>query len=165
MIFLTLSRIIDEIESHCANKIKGCKWEGEFGNLVFHLNECSFESVPCDACQFIVLRQNLKHHHTNECIQRVVVCQHCQIQFLHSGIEAHKGSIVDFKWTANKLIEKCEETISDCPFEIYGCEEKIARKNIDNHVNSPKHIRILLKEIVSLNEKVRKLEQLSKKNF
>jgi len=117
------SRIVQSLYVLCANKMKGCEWQGEVSKIVNHLKSsdgCEFEDVTCPVdCGTTMQRQYLSSHLENECMRRMVDCQYCNITGEHQFIEGeHK--------------DQCSKFPIGCPNK---CEaDNMPRDNIDEHI-------------------------------
>ena len=82
-----LQRTLNEMEVYCSNKELGCKWKGEFGKLLQHLNvesetnnyeeSCLFTSIECTFCRKNIQRQDLAEHKSKKCPLRPYSCDYC----------------------------------------------------------------------------------------
>ncbi len=103
----------------CANHDKGCEWQNTLKEYFTHLNnDCQKQVIKCpfDDCAFETEREKMEEHKKN-CDFRKVECSYCHDYFIFSALDFH--------------LTECQKFILDCPL---GCEEKIAREDVDRHI-------------------------------
>jgi len=115
-------RTIRSLRVSCANKERGCKWEGEVSNIANHLedsNSCQFQDVKCpNHCRDVLQRQHLAEHVENKCVRRKISCKYCCF-------------IEEYCIVEGGHMEKCPKLPLSCP---NNCEPaKIPREDIDKH--------------------------------
>jgi len=145
-------RAVRSLHVFCANKEKGCEWQGEVNYVINHLesnNGCHFEKITCsNDCGKCFERQYLTSHIENECIRRKVECQHCHITGEHQFISGeHNKQCPKYPIACPNICEigniprdKIQEHMKMCPLELVqceyhtvGCEEKIVCKDLKKH--------------------------------
>ncbi|XP_065907521.1 TNF receptor-associated factor 5-like [Dysidea avara] len=146
------NRTIRSLHVFCANKKKGCEWQGEVNNIVDHLTKstgCQLEEVICsNNCGQTLQRQLLTSHVEAKCPRRKVDCQYCHItgecQFVKGE---HKEQCPKFPTACPNKCEvgsvprdDVEEHMKMCPLELIqcryhmvGCEERMPRKDQKKH--------------------------------
>lgn len=119
-VFLDRSRKqeILSLKVFCYNKHHGCSWMGELASLdKDHLQNCNFKLIVCDNCHEKVPNMLRGEHLANKCRKRSYQCPHCNKVGMYDDIE-------------DKHLLECPECPIQCP---NGCEEKIMRKETDDH--------------------------------
>ena len=149
-----MKREIKSLYIYCANKEKGCKWQGELNDINNHLgnsDSCRFEEVKCsNECGKMIQRRYLTSHVETECPRRKVNCQYCHDTGEHQFIEGqHKeecpklplpcpnkcevGSVPREDMEAHR--KKCPLEMIQCEYHSVGCEVRMARKDQEEHDN------------------------------
>ena len=147
-------REIKSLHIYCANKEKGCEWQGELNDINNHLGNsdgCQFEVVKCfNECGKVIQRQYLTSHVETECPRRKVNCQYCHDTGEHQFIEGqHKeecpklplpcpnkcevGNIPYKGMEAHR--KECPLEMIQCEYYSVGCEVRMARKDQEKHEN------------------------------
>ena len=147
--YVALNREIRELHVYCANKEKGCKWQGEINNINNHLYGCLFGEVKCsNECGKMIQRRYLASHVETECPRRKVNCQYCHDTGEHQFIEGqHKeecpklplpcpnkcevGSVSREDMEAHR--KECPLEMIQCEYYSVGCEVRMARKDMEEH--------------------------------
>ena len=159
---ILIKNIINSKETYCKNKEKGCNWQGLFKDLPDHLNNiCPKEIIQCTfkECKERIERSQLELHKLT-CEYRLVKCEDCQNEFPYSVIILHKnlcnkmkikcnqncGLILQRDLLKNHIQNDCPNTIVDCLFKKYGCEEKVFRKELRDKLNKNmiKHMSLVI---------------------
>jgi len=136
----------------CANKERGCEWQGELNDISSHLGNsdgCQFEDVKCsNECGKMLQRRYLTSHVETECPGRIIKCELCQISGRHQFIEGeHKKQCPKLPISCpnkcrfrNIAREDMEAHRKECPLEMVqceyhnvGCEERMMRKRKKKH--------------------------------
>ncbi|XP_065901673.1 TNF receptor-associated factor 4-like [Dysidea avara] len=127
-------REIRSLHVMCANKERGCEWQGELNDIYNHLGNsdgCQFEDVKCsNECGEMLQRQYLTSHVETQCPHRIVRCKLCHILGQHFFIKKkHMEQCPKLHITCpNKcgigklLREDMEAHRKDCPFDMVQCE-------------------------------------------
>ena len=115
-------RAIKNLRVFCANKDKGCGWEGEVNDIGGHLGNsdgCQFEEMKCsNDCGLMLQRQHLPSHVDNECPCREVHCQYCSAAGQHQFI-------------MGEHVDECAKVPLPCP---NNCEvDSILREDMAVH--------------------------------
>lgn len=142
-----ISDIIKKQKIYCKNKDKGCQWIGLYELYNNHMkDDCLFQEIKCknEECDCHLLRKDYEEHqkvceyslmvcpqcnqsmskkkmqdHENECPKKQVKCE-CGLELFREELEKHK-------------VNDCIEQETECSFNIYGCKERIKRKEIEKH--------------------------------
>ena len=157
-----LGRFLDELEVWCSHKKEGCEWTGKLGKLTEHLNHtpsspesqltgCALVDVECShGCGGRMLRRCIEEHEAEKCKERPYSCDYCQDY--HSTFEdvteVHHLECGQYPVSCpNKCqesmfdrrdlethSEQCPLAVIDCPFHYAGCETKLPRKDMPEHI-------------------------------
>ena len=147
---------------HCVNKDEGCEWKGELGELDNHLNlknlavdnelqGCAFANIKCGYCCETLTRKDLQHHKNELCDKRPFSCEYC------NKYESTYDDVIHNHWPVcgshpvkcpNKcgiffhrldleghVKNDCPLSVVECDFSYAGCDVKLARKDMPEHVN------------------------------
>ena len=150
--YKALDREIRELHIYCANKERGCEWQGELNNINYHLGNndgCQFEEVKCsNECGKMIERRYLTNHVETECPRRKVSCLYCHGTGEHHFIEGqHKKQCPKIPLPCpnncgaeNISYEHIEAHRKECPYEMVdceyfnvGCQERMTRKDQEKH--------------------------------
>ncbi len=186
---------INKLMIRCSHNEEGCEWVGELGDLRTHLDSkqgCAYEQVGCpcgcmtldeELCRFRgarVRRKDLKDHLKNECDQRRYNCKYCGKEDTYKNItEYHYDVCPDFPFDCPNECgvteikqkdlpahqEQCPLEPEQCPFQEAGCETRLVRKDLEEHLTSQskQHLLLTLRKTQSveqeLRERCRRLEE------
>ena len=151
-----LSRSLKEKKVRCTHREDGCKWVGELAALDEHLEltrrtaqGCSNSKlILCKYCHVSYLRSFLEAHES-KCLKRPIICKYCNLfQCLrhelaehlavcdHYPVVCHKGCgvTVTRKSLDNHIRNWCSFTIVECDYAYAGCDVKMPRKDMKDHV-------------------------------
>ena len=165
-------RKVNQLKIYCTNHRDGCGWEGEQGGLKSHLDSdrgCGYVEVTCTnkGCGERVRRKDLQTHLQEKCYYRPYECEHCGHKDTCTAITGEKGNVQN-----QSHYSKCPEyplacpnrcgvtgirrrAMPDhhsscpleplhCPFKDAGCTEKIARKDMEDHMTASQQKHVLL---------------------
>ena len=126
-------REVKELKIYCTNHEEGCEWEGKLGELKRHLESdkgCGYVEVTCSnkECRAEMMRSDLKTHLQEEC-DSLDCPNKCGVTGIRrTFMPGHRNT--------------CPLEPFNCPFKDAGCNEKIARKDMEDHMtaNQQKHI-------------------------
>ena len=171
-------REVNELKIRCTNHREGCGWVGELGGLKSHLDSnegCGYEQVPCTnkECREEVRRKDLHNHEQEKCNYRCFMCEFCGHKDNYKAITGHHYSecpeyplacpnrcgVTGIRRRAMPdHHNSCPLEPLDCPFKNSGCTEKIARKDMEDHMtaNQQKHI---LQSLQSLEQSTKDIKQ------
>ena len=160
MRYLPLKRKISFFQVYCTYQEQGCDVISTVGELDAHKGVCSFASLVCSqGCGETVLRKEMPRHCKEECLKRKVQCQHC-------------GKMDYFLVISGKHMKTCEEYPMRCPkgcalqnlikrkdlashakvcpleqvhctFRDVGCNEVVARKDLNSHLESNLQVHLM----------------------
>ena len=155
-----LKRSLYEFKVYCSNKKRGCRWIGKLGELENHLNSnptdvrqlegCMAVQVNCLHCSKQFQRSIVNVHQQDQCPKRPFSCAHCK------NFNSHYDDVASNHWPIcgyypvqcpNKcgkapqrqnlkkhIANDCPLTVVDCSFMHVGCEVKLPRKDMPNHL-------------------------------
>ena len=144
----------------CTYQKSGCEWTGELGELDRHLNlypkpdkqliGCAFAAVACTRCCKYFQRRHVHVHEIDSCPQRPFSCDYCE------DYCSVYEDVVNNHWPVCKCFpvpcpNKCRAsperqnvethvntvcplTVINCDFHYAGCEIKLLRKDMPNHL-------------------------------
>ena len=189
------------LQVYCTNKKEGCEWTGELGTLDKHLNVspeqekvlegCQYAEIKCVHCLESVQRKILGHHQNELCSKRPFSCEYCHsYKSTYEDVTCNHWQVCDCypiqcpnrcgetpkrENLDSHLENRCPLTIIQCDFQYAGCEAKLARKDMQTHINDSliTHISMLavshrqqqrknqelVQEVEELKEKVDRLTQ------
>ena len=167
-----LSRILKEKIVKCTHKREGCKWVGELSALDTHLDVtrrvegCHFKHIPCSYCR-LLFRSDVIVNHESVCSRKPVICEYCNVyQCLRHELPQHWEDcplypIVCPKGCGAKItrisLDKhfrnwCPWSIVDCEFAYAGCEVRMHRRCMKNHLDEEikDHLDLMTKKFSSM---------------
>ena len=135
-----------------------CDWVGQLGQLDNHLNldpppekqlkGCRFAEIKCKFCHKLFLRQQLNTHQQRDCPKRPFKCKYCGHKDTHErGITDHVPMCpkhpmpcpncqqpYERQTLEHHINEKCPLTPVPCDYHVVGCEVKLARQDMQDHI-------------------------------
>ena len=176
---------VKQLKIHCTNHREGCGWVGELGGLKSHLDMgCGYVKITCtnEGCGERVSRKDLQTHLQEKCYYRPYKCEHCGHNDTYIAITGetaylsipqatchysecpeyplpcpHRCGVTGIRRRAMPHhCSSCRLEPLDCPFKDAGCTEKIARKDMEDHMtaNQQKHTLLTLQTLQQSNEQV-----------
>ena len=155
-------RSLKELEVRCSHREDGCEWSGKLGNYEQHLNKdpppenqltgCLFLKVECTHnCGSTFQRQHMAAHQDKECPERPYSCEYCHEYYSSFEIvtEIHYPYCNQFpipcpnkcredpfqrQEIESHLREECPLTPVSCPLHYAGCEVRLPRKEMPEHM-------------------------------
>ena len=145
---------------YCSKREKGCEWKGELGQLDKHLNlnpqddneleGCEFAEIECSYCSSVIVRSQLLHHKKELCDKRPFSCEYC------NEYESTYDDVVHNHWPVcgchpvqcpnecgafpqrqmldDHVENECPLTVVECHFHYAGCEVKLPRRSMPDHL-------------------------------
>ena len=111
-------REIMNLKIYCDQQEKGCGWKGELKDRDTHNQTCGFVEETCkNGCGEILMRKDMENHMQENCNNRNVDCDYCKTIVTFKFLEDHFG--------------QCEMYPVECEY----CEEKVPRKEVNQHVS------------------------------
>jgi len=86
-------RLIRNLQVFCANKEKGCKWQGELNSIMSHLTtECLYREANCQYCNTPGEHQSIEGQHKEKCSKFPLPCpNNCSANSIpRDHIDEHK---------------------------------------------------------------------------
>ncbi|CAI8000654.1 TNF receptor-associated factor 4, partial [Geodia barretti] len=189
-----LERSLGEFEVWCSHKKEGCIWTGKLGEYEQHLHQnrspenqltgCQFVAVECEhGCGEWFQRHHIASHQNQHCTKRPYSCKYCQkFEATYKYVTTcHYYECDNFPVTCpNKcrkdpfkrhalykhVKDECPLTEIDCPLHYAGCEVRLPRKDMPEHMtDTATHLTLLATVIQSLlkeNHELRKQNELLK---
>ena len=135
-----------------------CDWVGELGQLDSHLNidpppetqleGCQFAMIKCKFCPSFFQRRKLNDHQHKYYSMRPFTCRHCSHRDTHeNGVKKHLPicpkypepcpnclRIYERQKLDHHINEKCPLTLVPCDYHVVGCEVKLARQDMQDHI-------------------------------
>ena len=186
---------------YCVNKEDGCEWKGELGELDNHLNlnpqdrddkeleGCEFAEIECSYCSDFIKRNELLHHKNELCDKRYFSCEYCNKyestydDVFHNHwpvcgcypVQCPKdcGAFPRRKDVDSHVQNECPLTVVECDFHYAGCEVRLPRRNMPEHLKDglvahfsllavshkrqQKEIKVLTKEVKRLKTQTKQL--------
>ena len=174
----TLERQINQRKVYCLLRNDGCMWTGEVNKMSDHLDihglgnnaqPCLLFPRPCEYCGEYVRRNSMTAHKEN-CDFRPRTCKFCNEEVSKEHLKDHYKkctscpvcctnvpcSEVMTRFILSYHLKKCKWSLMDCKFKHAGCNARIYRKDMDEHLqsNMEKHL-----DLVSLELEKQKLRQ------
>ena len=145
---------------YCSKKEIGCEWTGELRQLDIHLNlinpkdnetdGCQFADITCSYCSEFIRRNQLIHHKNELCDKRPFSCEYC------NDYESTYEDVIHNHWPicgshpvqcpnkCGKFLQRkdlkshehkdCPLAVVKCDFSYAGCEVKLRRKDMLDHI-------------------------------
>ncbi len=156
-----LQRMLNQKQVYCKHKVDGCEWTGELSKFAEHFNSpgeetgesrlegCPYVALKCSTCEKLIKRAEFKAHEVR-CSDDTYTCEYCNsFTSTYSDVinnhwpkckshpvpcpnecgEDLKRSEVDMHVTC-----ECELTVVQCDFADSGCEVKLTRIEMADHV-------------------------------
>ena len=151
-------RQINELQVYCLHKRHGCSWVGELGKLPKHLEQdksdgdCKFVQLSCSLlCGKTIFRCELEEHLTMECPLRVCVCEYCGFSSTYEDVATkHYSDCPSYpvvcpnscskeklkRSSLDRHLLDCPDEIVSCSFNEMGCEERMKRRCLQEHIEA-----------------------------
>ena len=192
-----LERYLKEQEVWCSKEKAGCVWKGKLGEYEQHLNRnpspenqltgCQFVEVECEhGCGEWFQRRHVISHQNQECPDRPYTCEYClEYESTFEGVtEIHYFDCKMYLVTCrNKcredpfkrqeigehISDECPLTKVNCPLHYAGCEVRLPRKDMPEHMrDTVTHLTLLAtvtQTLLKENQKLQvNIEYLNKEN-
>ena len=183
-----LERYLKEQEVWCSKKEEGCEWKGKLGEYEQHLNRnpspenqltgCQFVEVECKhGCGEWLQRHHITSHQNEECPERPYSCEYCcEYESTFEDVtKNHHHQCNKFPVTCpNKCREtpferqkvenhvkvECPLTEVNCPLHYAGCEVRLPRKDMPEHMrDTVTHLTLLAAVTQTLLKENQELKQ------
>eukprot|EP00301_Raphidiophrys_heterophryoidea_P000963 c10480_g1_i1.p1 GENE.c10480_g1_i1~~c10480_g1_i1.p1 ORF type:complete len:431 (-),score=72.18 c10480_g1_i1:343-1635(-) len=152
---LAIERRVGNLVLECENRKNGCNVAVTRFTKTEHEISCEFSQVKCSlGCGGVQCRKDLAEHESSSCIFRKKGCsQECGVQVRVCEEEVHiaKDCVNTMIDCPNSCGEKttrgsmhfhtaqCQLQPLDCLYKEQGCNERILRKDFDEHISKPIH--------------------------
>jgi hypothetical protein len=145
-----VDKVIGKKTVYCKNKKNGCLWIGPLSDLSSHRKTgCSCEVIKCTNrdCNQYLRREELAEH-GRDCEYKEIECpNYCGailngLNYNFHGEDCPKlpiscpqlcGALLERKQKDSHL-KDCRNTIVECEFKKFGCEERIKKGELDDHI-------------------------------
>ena len=154
-----LQRTLNGLMIHCPHRADGCSWMDELSKLKQHLNRmpsgetrlegCGHTDVLCQYCKKFIPRQYIPTHETETCPKKPYICQYCGHSSVLDDIRENHwlvcpqfpvpcpyecGERPQRQALEYHVEKKCLLAPLQCVFRYAGCEIKITRRDMANHL-------------------------------
>ena len=157
-----LERYLRDFEVLCVFKKNGCDWRGKLGEYEQHLNQnpspenqltgCQFVEVECEhGCGERFQRRHVISHQNKQCRMRPYSCEYCSdcdstfedVTVTHypeckkypvSCPNGCQDNPFERQELETHLNEECSLTEVNCPLHYAGCEVRLPRKDMPEHM-------------------------------
>ena len=150
-------KMIPELQAKCPLAPRGCVWNGTVCGVQEHLSMCPEFVVKCEnTCDVILPRKELEEHLKHLCMKRMVECDHCRLSLMYRDLSQHYDVclevqlscpnecdvIVKRKLLSSHIDTDCPNSVMECPYRKFGCEEMMKRCELEDHtrVNEIVHL-------------------------
>ncbi|XP_065176287.1 TNF receptor-associated factor 3-like [Sycon ciliatum] len=129
-----------------------CNWSGSLKDwLGIHNNTCDYELIRCvhRECGMRFLRRDKAKHADLDCKHRMLPCRRCKkpvpavLMKQHGESECVAGKVTCPMKCGRKLLQrsmledhvkKCPLSTMDCPYARVGCQKKVLRQELKQHL-------------------------------
>jgi len=149
-VLVIVNNILEKQMVQCKNRIYHCSWVGKLMDLESHLTtDCFRQLVRCshEGCLAEVFREDLEGHQ-GVCDYRIISCADCFIQVPFINIRPHQdvcpkfkilcpqncGNLIERQDGQTHILDYCQNTIINCPYEQYDCTTKIAKRDLEEYL-------------------------------
>ena len=167
-------RKILSLRVHCTVKDRGCQWIGKVEQLDTHMDvnsgDCQYVDIECpEKCGQQVQKHQLATHIVNECLKRDFTCMYCGFKATYEVVsEKHWPECQNYplpcpnrcqigaveRNTLEDHLNICHLQVVDCDFSYAGCNEKLQRQDMENHIekNAQKHLALIAAASMKLSQ-------------
>ena len=183
-----LERYLKEQEVWCSKKEEGCDWRGKHREYEQHLNQnpspenqltgCQFVEVECKhGCGERFQRRHVISHQNKQCRKRPYSCEYCHdcdstfedVTVTHypeckkypvSCPNGCQDNLFERQEMELHLKEKCPLARVNCPLHYAGCEVRLPRKDMSEHMrDTVTHLTLLANVAQTLLKENQELKQ------
>ena len=156
-----LSPEVYHLQVYCPNKLKGCDWVGDLGEIDVHLNQspvlryqtngCHFVDIQCCYCSQKIQRNQICDHFSI-CPRRPYKCEYCQgYDSFFEDVSCNHWPVCDFYPIVcpndcseciprhsmhDHIVKYCSMTVIECEFKQFGCTAKLTRMDMSSHMKN-----------------------------
>lgn len=154
-----VEREILQLRVKCPNYTLGCSRTVDLNYVDAHTQGCDYQPVICpNECAATVLQKELEHHLLSQCILRLTKCQLCEqpcafdqeqvhlLTCVYVSVACELCSAMMPRGNVGKhMTTTCPKVVVACTFVEHGCQEKMNRSNLDEHMTQAvqHHIQLL----------------------
>ena len=130
-------RRVSAVHVRCPYTPSGCEWVGEAGQADQHINSCTKRPWKCQYCAFESTHDR-KVDHTQSCTHYPIPCPNkCDVETIpRCGIEEH--------------LSVCPLELIECKFREAGCDIKVARRDLKQHMEESQQHHLLSASLLNL---------------
>ncbi len=154
---------VKQLEVYCTHRTIGCEWKGKLEMLDKHLNVdpelekqlegCDFVELQCchDGCGQSFQRCLIANHQSEDCSERPFSCDYCHdynstqgdVLFNHLPVckcypvpcpNSCTPYAIERQHLEQHLNKECPLQEVECEFKYAGCETKLPRKDMSEHL-------------------------------
>ena len=169
-----------ELQSKCPLATRECVWNGMVCGVQEHLNMCPEFVVKCkNTCDVVLPRKELEEHLKHLCMKRIIECYHCLFSLMYRDLSQHYDVclevqlscpnecdvIVKRKLLSSHIDTDCPNSVVECPYRKFGCEEMMKRCELEDHkrVNEIVHLQsTTVFAVCKMEEMEKKMQQMEK---
>ena len=155
-----LQRTLNELQVYCSHREAGCEWMGELGSLPHHLNlkpqesdrltGCQLVAIQCAFCLNDIQRKDIEEHEEDICPERPYSCEYCEeYESTYTDVTANHWQVCPSRPVPcpnecgrspklgaldDHIANECPLQLIECAFEYAGCNEKLHRKDMPDHI-------------------------------
>ncbi len=115
-------RIILDQRVLCPHRKNGCEWTGPLREVQDHSASCGYRPWICQHCRYSTIYKVGTTEHAQKCPLRPIICPCSSQPVPYNKLEEHKKT--------------CPVELISCEFTDVGCNVKIRRKNMMDHLSS-----------------------------
>ena len=130
-------RRVSAVQVRCLHTPSGCEWVGEVGVANQHTATCLKRPWECQHCKFVTT-SNLKKEHAEQCTKYPIPCPN----------ECEVGSIP--RCDVEKHCAECPLEPVACEFADVGCNVKIARRDLKQHMEESQQQHLLSATLLNI---------------
>ena len=150
------------LEVKCSNHEWGCKWEGEYQQILEHLENCEYGDILCvNDCGAKFQKRFLQKHLDKDCPKKIIACSYCDERHLREDKKEHiqecskiplpcpnkcdKTLSIPRDELDKHIEENCPKTKINCDYESIGCDHRCSREKLPKHYKSDiiNHVKLI----------------------
>ncbi|XP_065180536.1 TNF receptor-associated factor 2-like isoform X2 [Sycon ciliatum] len=136
----------------CVNSKRSCPWSGVLKDWEDHNATCAYRLVPCpNGCREDITQSQRDRHCMHDCMYRTVDCPQCNAAIAVARIDEHRreecaarpvlcpyctSMMSSSEQLTVHLESQCPEYIVTCQYGDQGCQVKIPRRDIPQHMQT-----------------------------
>ena len=125
------------VQVRCPNAPSGCDWTGEVGRAKQHTDSCLKRPWTCQYCDFVSTCDAEVDHLVN-CTRYPTCCPN----------QCEAGALP--RWDVEEHLTKCPLEVVNCVFADVGCNVKIARRDVSQHMEESQQQHLLSATLLNL---------------